>query len=71
LTKQGLLDEIDRIVAMPDAEACALAPNEPKKCQDLRVEFISVQMFYYKKLALLRQGDIETWDEIDELYVHD
>jgi protein-tyrosine-phosphatase len=71
LTKQELLDEIDRIVAMPDAEACALAPNEPKKCRDLRVEFISVQMFYYRKLAFLRQGDIETWDEIDELYVHD
>ncbi|HBG20650.1 MAG TPA: hypothetical protein DDY32_15635 [Desulfobulbaceae bacterium] len=71
LTKKGLQDEIDRILAMPDREACALAPNEPMKCQDLRLQFISVQIFYYKKLMLLRQGDIETWEEVDELYVHD
>ena len=71
LTKKGLQDEIDRILAMPDREACALAPNEPMKCQDLRLQFISVQIFYYKKLMLLRQDDIETWEEVDELYVHD
>ena len=71
LTKDSLLEEIDRILALPDAEACALAPDEPKKCQDLRLQFISVQIFYYEKLLLLRKGDIETWDEIDELYVHD
>ena len=71
LTKGSLLEEIDRILALPDAEACALAPDEPKKCQDLRLQFISVQIFYYEKLLLLRQGDIETWEEIDELYVHD
>ena len=71
LTKDSLLEEIDRILAWPDAEACALAPDEPKKCQDLRLQFISVQIFYYEKLGLLRQGDIETWEEIDELYVHD
>ena len=71
LTRDSLLEEIDRILALPDAEACALAPDEPKKCQDLRLQFISVQIFYYEKLLLLRPGDLETWDEIDELYVHD
>ena len=71
LSKDSLLGEIDRILALPDAEACALAPDEPKKCQDLRLQFISVQIFYYDKLCLLRQGDIETWEEIDELYIHD
>ena len=71
LTKDSLLEEIERILALPDAEACALAPDEPQKCQDLRLQFISVQIFYYEKLLLLRQGDIETWEEIDELYVHD
>ena len=71
LTKASLLEEVDRILALPDAEACALAPDEPKKCQDLRLQFIAVQIFYYEKLLMLRQGDIETWDEIDELYVHD
>lgn len=71
LNKDSLLQEIDRILAMPDHEACALAPDEPKKCQELRLQFISVQIYYYEKLLLLRQGDLETWDEIDELYVHD
>ncbi|MGI9538049.1 MAG: hypothetical protein ACR2PB_13350 [Desulfocapsaceae bacterium] len=71
LTRESLLEEIDRILALPDAEACALAPDEPLKCQDLRLQFISVQIFYYEKLLLLRRGDVETWDEIDELYVHD
>jgi len=71
LTKETLLDEIDKILAMPDQEACALAPDEPQKCQDLRIQFISVQIYYYKILLSLRQGDVDAWDEVDELYVHD
>lgn len=71
LTSGELLAEIDRIVAMPDQEACALAPDEPEKCQDLRLQFISVLIYYYKQLLLLRQGDPDTWDEVDEIYVHD
>ena len=71
LTRESLLEEIDRILAMPDAEACALAPDNPRECRDLRLQFISVQIYYYEKLMLLRQGDIDTWEEIDELYVHD
>jgi hypothetical protein len=71
LTRSSLLEEIDRILAMPDEEACALAPDEPGKCQDMRLQFISVQIFYYEKLVLLRDGDVDTWDEIDELYIHD
>ena len=71
LTKDGLLGEIDRILAMPDQEACALAPNEPLKCQDLRIQFISVQIYYFKILVQLRMGDLEAWDEVDEMYVHD
>ena len=71
LRSQGLLTEIDRILAMPDAEACALAPDNTKKCEDLRVQYISVLIFYYKKLLQLRKGNPEEWDEVDELYVHD
>lgn len=71
LTPETLLKEIERILAMPDQEACALAPDDTLKCQDLRLQFISVAIFYYRKLMLLRQGDAEAWDEIDELYVHD
>ena len=42
LNKESLLQEIDRILAMPDQEACALAPDEPKKCEELRLQFLSV-----------------------------
>jgi hypothetical protein len=71
LRQQDLVNEIDRILAMPDAEACALAPDNTKKCEDLRVQYITVLIFYYKKLLALRRGSPEEWDEIDELYVHD
>lgn len=71
MRSQDLLAEIDRILAMPDAEACALAPDNTKKCGDLRVQYITVLIFYYKKLLQLRKGNPEEWDEVDELYVHD
>lgn len=71
LNRQTLLDEIDRILALPDQEACALAPDDSRKCEDLRIQFITVLIFYYEKLLLLRQGNAEEWDEVDELYVHD
>ena len=71
LTSDTLLEEIDKILAMPDQEACALAADEPQKCQDLRLQFISVLIYYYKQLVLLRQENPDAWDEVDELYVHD
>jgi hypothetical protein len=71
MDKQGILNEVDRIVAMPEQEACALAPDDPKKCEDLRLQFIKVLLFYFEKLILLRKGDADEWDEVDELYVHD
>lgn len=71
LDRQGLLKEVDRILEMSDQEACALAPDDSKKCEDLRLQFIKVLIFYYEKLLLLRSDDAEEWDEIDELYVHD
>ena len=71
LSSGELLAEIDRIVALPDQEACGLAPDEPQKCQDLRLQCISVLIYYYKQLLLLRQGDPDTWDEVAEIYVHD
>lgn len=71
LTSLSLLKEIDKIIAMSPQEVCAISPDNLEKCQDLRLQCIAVQIYYYKKLILLRQGDLETWDEIDELYVHD
>lgn len=71
LTNELLLKEIDKIVEMSPEEVCAISPDDPQKCQDLRLQCIAVQIYYYKKLLLLREGDLETWDEVDELYVHD
>ncbi len=71
MRNKDLLAEIDRILAMPDEKACALAPDNTKKCEDLRVQFITVLVYYYRKLLALRKGNPEEWDEIDELYVHD
>lgn len=71
LTSSGLLSEIDKIIAMPDQEACALAPDDSQKCQDLRLQFISVLIYYYRQLVSLRQGNPDSWDEVDEVYVHD
>lgn len=71
LTKGTLIIEIDKILDMPDEEACALAPNDPGKCQDLRIQFISVLLFYFKQIISLRNSDVEAWDEVDEMYVHD
>lgn len=66
-----LQSEFDRIVSMPEEEACALAPGDTRKCQDLRLQYMTVLLYYYTKLLALRAGDAEEWDEVDELYVHD
>ncbi len=71
MRRKNLLAEIDRILSMPEKEACALAPDDTKKCEDLRVQYVSVLVYYYKKLLALRKGNPEEWDEVDELYVHD
>jgi len=71
MKKGGILGEIERIAVMPEEEACALAPNDQKKCEDLRLQYMSVLLYYYRKLLALRKNVVEEWDEIDELYVHD
>ena len=71
MRNDDLIEEFDRIVAMPDAEACALAPGDTRKCADLRLQYLTVLLYYYTKLVALRAGDVEEWDEVDELYVHD
>lgn len=71
LTRKTLIVEIDKILDMPDEDACALAPDDPSKCQDLRIQFISVLLFYFKQIIRLRSSDVEAWDEVDEMYVHD
>jgi hypothetical protein len=71
LTNETLLAEIEKILAMPDQTVCELAPDKPDECRDLRIQFITVLIFYYKQLTELRSGNVEAWDEVDEMYVHD
>lgn len=71
MRRRELLTEIDRILAMPDEEACSLAPDNSEKCEDLRVQYVTVLIYYYKKLLELRRANPEAWEEVDELYVHD
>jgi hypothetical protein len=72
LRKQGLVDEIKRIAALPEAQICVLGGVDSSlSCDDQRLQHISVLLFYFKKLLALRAGDPGEWDEIDELYVHD
>lgn len=72
LRKQGLLAEIQRIAALPEAQICVLGGVDPSlSCDDQRLQHISVLLFYFRKLLALRAGDPGEWDEIDELYVHD
>jgi hypothetical protein len=71
MDRQQFLREVERIEAMPDSEACALAPDNSEKCEDLKVQYITVLLYYYRKLLRLRGDVAEEWDEVDELYVHD
>ena len=71
LDKQGVIAEIQRIQQMDMVEACAVALDDELKCEDLRIQHITVLLYYYKKLITLRNGNPEEWDEIDELFVHD
>jgi hypothetical protein len=71
LDRAALLEQVDAILAMEDAAFCALAPDNPGECEDLRVQYLTVILYHYRKLLKLRDGNPEEWDEIDELYVHD
>ncbi len=70
-TTAGLLREIDRIVDLPDAELAHPGSNEKLGPWAIKLEQISVLVFYFKELATLRRQVPEAWDEVDELYVHD
>lgn len=71
LRQPQLLEEIERIAGLPEAQICILGGDQRLACDDQRLQHITVLLFYFKKLLALRQGDPGEWDEIDELYVHD
>ena len=70
-TKKELLHEVERIAQLPDGEVLIAESAEAENGWDLKLRHISVLVFYFKELASLRNGDLEAWDEVDELYVHD
>ena len=70
-SKEQLLEEIDKIVKLPDSELPAHESEKVENSWELRLQHISVLVFYFKELVPLRHGVPEAWDEIDELYVHD
>ena len=71
LSKEKLLQEIDKIVKLPESEVPANESETEKNSWELKLQHISVLVFYFKELVPLRHGVPEAWDEIDELYVHD
>lgn len=70
-TKEKMLLEIDRIARLPESELADNDSAEEKNSWELKLQHISVLVFYFKELVELRRGVPEAWDEIDELYVHD
>ena len=70
-TKKELMQELERIAHLPDDEVVIEESAEAENGWELKLRHISVLVFYFKELASLRNGDLEAWDEIDELYVHD
>ena len=70
-TKNEFLQEIERIAHLPENEVLIAESTEAENGWELKLRHISVLVFYFKELASLRNGDLEAWDEVDELYVHD
>lgn len=70
-SKEQMLLEIDRIANLPDDELVDADSAKDKNSLELKLQHISVMVFYFKELVELRCGVPEAWDEVDELYVHD
>lgn len=70
-SKERLLVEIDHIVNLSESDLAAMDSTSGKNSRELKLQHISVMVFYYKELVDLRRGVPEAWDEVDELYVHD
>jgi hypothetical protein len=69
-TTTGLAEEIERIAVLPNDQVVP-APAPGESPLDIKLQHISVLVFYFRELAELRRGVPEAWDEVDELYVHD
>ena len=69
-SRNELISEIDRIIGLPEDELKTEAVEWPGEWE-VKLQHISVLVFYFRELAELRLGIPEAWDEIDEIYVHD
>jgi len=68
-TTTDLVAEIDRIANLSEAELPSAEGDDGE--WDLKLQLISVLVFYFRELVQLRKGVPEAWDEVDEIYVHD
>lgn len=71
MKKIELLEMIEDIIILSDEEVYELSPGDPRSYYDLKLQYISTLIYYFRQLAKLRKGNPEAWDEVDELYVHD
>ncbi len=71
IKKIQLLENIENIIILSDEEVYELSPGDPRGYFDLKLQYISQLVYYFKQLVKLRRGNPEAWDEVDELYVHD
>lgn len=71
MKKLELLEKIEDIIILSDEEVYELSPGDPRNYYDLKLQYISALVYYFKQLVQLRKGSPEAWDEVDELYVHD
>lgn len=66
LDKTSLQAEVQKII-----DAVERGEEKTGPVLERCIQSIRVLLYYYRKLQLLRDDDPESWDEIDELYVHD
>lgn len=71
IRKIELLEKIEEIITLSDEQVYELSPGDPRSYFDIKQQYISALVYYFKQLVQLRRGNPEAWDEVDELYVHD
>ena len=71
LSKADILEEIDRVAALPDQEMQEQGFDTTQDFHQIKLEHLGLLVYHFTLLTRLRQDDPEAWDEIDELYGDD
>ena len=71
LTKAEILNEVYRVLCLPDEELPDYDRKSFKSAEDFREKQLSLLYFYYELLGRLRLDEPEAWDYIHELYEDD